>query len=151
MNKKLNKNLTSAEVCSIEKLKCNILGNSLEHYRDLGDYKNILIIKSMNPKYIRLTLYPIKRDNITKVTIIDNKNSEIKIQKIMNSFKEYEIIHTSGLTYKSNKIIYECYFNLDMFDFKDKELSNFKKLINNINKKLKDIIVEEISISKDQY
>ncbi|MHA1272965.1 MAG: hypothetical protein ACTSQP_14760 [Promethearchaeota archaeon] len=137
-----NQNLTKAFIK--KKTKRFGLKISLSE-SEMKDSPYFLIIKSSSPKCTRLTIYPIKRDKIIKISILAHNISDFMIEELSNILKKYEIIHTSGLLVKKKELNYECYLDLDFSNPKSKDL---KSSLNKLKNILKEIIIEEISLKR---
>lgn len=142
-----NPNLTSAEIKKKGKSSDLDINTSLSHIKDIENYRNLLIIKSETIKYAKFTIYPINREKILKVTLVDLTQIDENIEIFSNKLQKYKIIHSSGLVLSDGKIFFECYFELSYDDDKYQDLKIFLEKNKN---KFKDIKVEELSLSKSK-
>ncbi|MFW9936858.1 MAG: hypothetical protein ACFFD5_04370 [Candidatus Thorarchaeota archaeon] len=102
----------------------------------------LLIIQSNIKKFMRLTIYPVKKERIIKIFSMGVNVKSEELEKFIEELQKFEIIHTSGLILKGNEIIYECYLNLNSNDERYKDLKIALDKFKNISK-VTDI--EEIS------
>ena len=113
--------------------------------KNLKKYPYLLVVQSIQENFVRLTIYPVKIKNLIKVSlcglkISDEANIYLSLAKTLQDF---EMIHTSGLLIKGNKLYYECYLNLSLSDVKTRVL---KAALNKIKNIFKDIRIEEIGL-----
>lgn len=92
----------------------------------LKKYPYILIIQSETEKCIKITIYPQKTTNITKLVIQTSLEDKDLFKEIPRILKEYDILHAPGLLKIGDVFIYECYINLKPNSTKAGEL--LKKL-----------------------
>ena len=114
--------------------------------KNLKKYPYLLVVQSIQEEFIRLTIYPVKIKNLIKVSLyglkISDETNKIYLS-LAKTLQKFEIIHTSGLLIKENKLYYECYLNLSLSDVKTRVL---KAALNKIKNIFKDIIIEEIGL-----
>jgi len=113
--------------------------------KNLKKYPYLLVVQSIQENFVRLTIYPVKIKNLIKVIlcglkISDEANIYLSLAKTLQDF---EMIHTSGLLIKGNKLYYECYLNLSLSDVKTRVL---KAALNKIKNIFKDIRIEKIGL-----
>ena len=113
--------------------------------KNLKKYPYLLVVQSIQENFVRLTIYPVKIKNLIKVSlcglkISDKANIYLSLAKTLQDF---EMIHTSGLLIKGNKLYYECYLNLSLSDVKTRVL---KAALNKIKNIFKDIRIEKIGL-----
>ena len=113
--------------------------------KNLKKYPYLLVVQSIQENFVRLTIYPVKIKNFIKVSlcglkISDEANIYLSLAKTLQDF---EMIHTSGLLIKGNKLYYECYLNLSLSDVKTRVL---KAALNKIKNIFKDIRIEKIGL-----
>jgi len=142
-----NPNLTSAEIKKIGKSSALDFSSSLSHIEDIEKYRNVLIIKSETSRFAKFTIYPINREKVLKVTLLDLINIDESIEIFSRELQKFDIIHSSGLVLLNRKIFFECYLDLSLDGEKYKGLKIF--LDKNKNK-FKDIKVEELSLSESK-
>ena len=96
----------------------------------------ILVIRADTTNFTRLMIYPIGSKKILKFLYsIPQKNVE-KMRKLASDFKNYQIIHNSGIILKQNNFIGEIYFDIcyseskykDLKAYLDKNKSIFEKI-----------------------
>ncbi len=104
----------------------------------------LLIIQSTSKECTRLTIYPISRQKIIRLSLYGSNISEEVINRLSKILKKYEIIHNSGFLVKQKQFYYECYFNLSLSDVKSKDLKTSLDKIKNIFKEIK---IEEVSLN----
>lgn len=107
----------------------------------LKNYPFLLIIQSTTKDHAKLTIYPIFRKKIIKLSLFGQDISDEVINILSQILKKYEIIHSSGLLMKKKQLFYECYLNLSLTDVKSKDLKASLDKIKNIFKEIK---IEEI-------
>ena len=114
--------------------------------KNLKKYPYLLVIQSIQEDFIRLTIYPVKIKNLIKVSLcglkISDETNMISLS-LAKTLQNFEIIHTSGLLKKGNKLYFECYLNLSLSDVKTRVL---KAALNKIKNIFKDIRIEEIGL-----
>ncbi|TFF99140.1 MAG: hypothetical protein EU540_07160 [Promethearchaeota archaeon] len=114
--------------------------------KNLKKYPYLLVIQSIQEDNIRLTIYPVKIKNLIKVSLCGLKISDevnMIYLSLVKTLQNFEIIHTSGLLIKENKLYFECYLNLSLSDVKTRVL---KAALNKIKNIFKDIRIEEIGL-----
>lgn len=118
------KELTTASIRRIDdpgNITCNI---SVSDVKAFTENPNILIIQSITQGCTRLTIYPVDKDDILKISLSGSNISEQSITDLSNILQNYEMIHTSGLLIKAEELYYECYLNLSESDDKTKDLKS---------------------------
>lgn len=137
MNEK--KILTTAFLKNINdgfSLKIDISKSTLQ---SLENKSNILIIQTISKKFLKYMVYPIQNDTVIKITIYGINFSSEKTLKIFEILKNFNIIHTSGVSLKKDEIIQEIYLNPKEIDqgILEKEIKEiegiYKLLIEKIN------------------
>ena len=142
-----NPRLTVAQIKEFNESSDLNLNISLLHIKDRHKYGYLLIVKSETTRFAKLTIYPIKKEKVLKVTLTGLKPIDEHIENFSMKLHEYEIIHSSGLVLVKGKIFFECYLNLSLGDEKYKDL---KTLLDKNKNKFKDIKIEEISLAKSK-
>ena len=85
----------------------------------------ILVIRADTTNFTRLMIYPIDSKKILKLLyIIPQKNVE-KMRKLASDFKNFQIIHNSGIILKKNTFIGEIYFDIYYSESKYKDLKTY--------------------------
>jgi len=119
-------------------ITCNI---SVSEVKSFKDNPNILVIQSVTESCTRLTIYPIERDEIVKISLSGSNISDKSITDFSNILQNYEILHSSGLLIKAEELYYECYLKLSLSDNKIKDL---KTSLDEFSKIFKAITIEKI-------
>lgn len=102
-----------------------------------------LIIQSYTDKYIRITIYPITKSKILKISFLGKKILKNTFDQFLNLIKTFDIIHTSGLISKGDKIFYECYLNHNLHEIENSINNNITTNFNRI-RLIKEIKINEI-------
>ncbi len=138
--------LTEANIQKITSLNHKILKVPLSHFKQLDEYPYILVIKSITVDFIKITLYPLKKKRIIKISIRGKNVPKEEVLLILNKLQSYEIVHSSGLCYDSNnQLLYECYLNID---FSTSNVNILQKLLNQYEKNFESILIDEITLKK---
>lgn len=124
-----------------------ILNISLSDIRILNDTPNLLIIHSTTENCARISIYPIHKEKILKLTLLGSTISEEITEFLSKVLHTFDVIHTSGLLLKKKQLFYECYLNLSFTDTKYEDLKIALHTIPNIFKEIK---IEEIGLKSNQ-
>ena len=137
--------LTVASIYNRRSSESNIVNVdiSLSNKFNVNDYPFALIIQSTTENQTKLTIYPIKKERIIKITLFGQNVSDNTSEMLSEIIKNYEIIHSSGLLIKKMKFFYECYLNLNPTDNEYKDLKGSLNKIRNIPLEVK---IEDISL-----
>ena len=135
-------NLTSAQVKEISTSQTTNIELSLTHIDNIENYNYLLIIRSETNRYTKITIYPIKKQKIIKLTLRGLKKKEEYIEIFSKRLQEYDIIHSTGLVMIERLLFFECYLNLSLNEEKYKDLKTF---LDKNKKNIKDIRIMEIS------
>lgn len=138
-------NLTKAKIQRIKDISGIKFKLSLLDIKDLKHNPFLLIIQSIIENSIKLTIYPLNKEKIIKVTFSTNDFSKEMFDKISDILQNYQIIHTSGVLIIENQFYYESYLNLNLNEAKETGLNDSLNKIKNI---FKQIIIEEIGLKK---
>ena len=138
-------NLTKAHIQRIKDISATTIKISLLDINKLEDFPFLLIIQSTIENSIKISIYPLKKERILKVTFSSINFSNDTFDRISKILQNYQVIHTSGILLIRNQLYYECYLNLNLSEAKAMELENSLDNIKNI---FKDIIIEEIGLQK---
>ncbi|MFX0006623.1 MAG: hypothetical protein ACFFA7_10750 [Promethearchaeota archaeon] len=138
-------NLTKAKIQRIKDISGIKFKLSLLDIKDLKHNPFLLIIQSIIENSIKLTIYPLNKEKIIKVTFSTNDFSKEMFDKISDILQNYQIIHTSGVLIIENQFYYESYLNLNLNEAKATGLNDSLNKIKNI---FKQIIIEEIGLKK---
>ncbi len=143
----INPSLTVGQIKEIgESFSLNI-NISLLHIKEKHKYGYLLIVKSETTRFAKLTIYPINKEKVLKVTLTGLTPIDEHIENFSMKLHEYEIIHSSGLVLVEGKLFFECYLNISLDEEKSKDL---KTLLDKNKNKFKDIKIEEISLAKSK-
>lgn len=137
-----NPNLTSAQVKEISSSQTTNIALSLTHIDNIENYEYILIIRSETSRYSKITIYPIKKQKIIKLTLRGLKKIGEYTEVFLIKLQEYGIIHSTGLVMIEGLLFFECYLNLSLNEEKYKDLNFF---LDKNKKNIKDIQIMEIS------
>ena len=137
--------LTEAYVQRINDFPTTEFQISLLDIKDPEKFPFILIVQSTIENSIKLSIYPLKKEKIIKVTFSGFNFSNNNFNEISKVLQNYKVIHTTGVLLIEKKLFYECYLNLSLNDTKTKELNVSLNKIKNIFKEIK---IEEIGLKK---
>ncbi|MFW9900222.1 MAG: hypothetical protein ACFFDY_02910 [Candidatus Thorarchaeota archaeon] len=140
-------NLTRAHIQEINIITNAILKVSLLDIKNIETYPYLLIVQSTIENSIKLSIYPLKRNKIIKVTFSGFNFSNQNIDNIIGILQNFQIIHTSGALVINEQLFYECYLNLSINDIKFVDLKASLDKIKNI---FKEVIIEEIGLKKSK-
>jgi len=141
-NKPLNKAyIQRREDNEDSKIHLNILIPSTVRLKNCPYF---LVIQSTSKDCTKLTIYPVSRKKLIKLSLFGQKVSDEVIHILSKILKRYDIIHSSGFLMKHKQLFYECYLNLNLSDAKSKDLKTSLDKIKNIFKEIK---VEEIGLN----
>jgi len=135
-------NLTSAQVKELSTSQTTNIELSLTQIDDIENYNYMLIIRSETKRYTRITIYPLKKHKIIKLTLRDIKKIDEYAESFSKKLQKYGIIHSTGLVMVDGLVILECYLNLSLNEEKYKDLIFF---LDKIKKNIKDIQIMEIT------
>lgn len=141
----MKSNLTNAKILRKNDIQNTNISDLLKTpLKSWPNSKYILVIKSQTSKCLKLTLYPIKKNRISKITIFEEKFTHNQVIKIANIIKDLNIIHSSGLTSKEDKFFYECYLDFNLQKTKGFNKTNFENSLEKLKEITKNIKFEEI-------
>ncbi|MFX1390406.1 MAG: hypothetical protein ACFE9Z_10115 [Promethearchaeota archaeon] len=138
-------NLTNAYIQRINNTSETAINISLEKFKDLEKYPFLLIIQSFIENSIKISIYPLEKDKITKITFLSIKFSEEIYDLIKRILQKFQVIHTSGVLFVGEHLYYECYLNLSLAESRAMKLNKTLENIKNIFKQIK---IEEIGLIK---
>ena len=133
-----------------------ITSGSIVRIKDLKDLEGIfksnisefpthtsfcLIVNFKTKKFIRITIYPVFKSRILKLSFKGNSLNMREIEVFLNNIQKFEIIHSTGLIIIKQELTVEFYLNLN---FTDDEYKDLKILLDKHKNKFKDIKLEEI-------
>jgi len=140
-------NLTNANIQRINDVSKTKLKISLLDIKDLENHPFLLIIQSNIENSIKLSIYPIKKEKIIKLTFAGFSFSSDIFDVISKILQNIEVIHTSGVLLIAKQLFYELYLNLSLAETKAMELKASLEKIKNIFKEIK---IEEIALEKSK-
>ncbi|MBY9021509.1 MAG: hypothetical protein KGD67_10640 [Candidatus Lokiarchaeota archaeon] len=144
-----NPNLTSAQIKEITTSQTTNIELSLTQIDNIEKYNYLLIIRSETNRYTRITLYPIKKQKIIKLTLCGLKEIDEDIEEFSRRLQKYGIIYSTGLVMIEGFFYLECYLHISLIEEKYKDLKNY--LDKNKNKSnIKDIQIIEITLKKNK-
>lgn len=138
-------NLTKAHIQRINDISRTTLKLSLLNIKNLDNNPYLLIVQSIIENSIKVSIYPLKKEKIIKVTFSTLNFSNEIFDRISNILQNYQVIHTSGVLLIEKQLYYECYLNLNLVEAKAMGLDAFLNKIKNIFKQIK---IEEIGLKK---
>jgi hypothetical protein len=139
--------LTSAKIQNINDLSKTNLNISLLDIKELKNFPFLLIIQSTIENSIKLSIYPIKKEKIIKLTFLGFNFSSEVFNEISKILQNIEVIHTSGVLLIAKQLFYELYLNLSLSETKGLELKASLEKLKNIFKEIK---IEEIALEKSK-
>lgn len=144
-----NPNLTSGQIKEMITSQTANIQVSLTKIDNIEKNNYLLIIKSETNRYTKITIYPIKKQKITKITICGLKEIDEFIEDFSKKLQEFGIIHSTGLVMIEGLFYFECYLHISLNDEKYKDLKIY--LDKNKNKSnIKDIQIIELSLKKNR-
>lgn len=139
-----NPNITNAFIQSIDDFSETNLKISLSKVKGLTDNQNLLVIQSTIENSIKLSIYPINKDKITKVSFYGLKLSKKVLKEISKILQKFRVIHSSGFLKIKKLLFYECYLNLNLSEKKRSE--ELKSSLDKIKNIFQHVKIEEIGI-----
>jgi len=109
-------------------LKLNL---SLLELNNIDDFPYLLVIQSTSPNFSKITIYPLKKKKIVKISLSGVNISDKVLENLIQTLQNFEIIHTSGLLIKDNKLTYECYLNTSLSEAESIGLKDSLDIIRN--------------------
>ena len=138
-------NLTKAHIESIKHFKKSKFSIPILDIKDLDEYPFLLIIQSVIENNIKLTIYPLNVDKVSKISLTGFNLSNEVFEDLSKFLRDFQIIHSSGVILIGNKFYYECY--LDISDAEEKS-KNLKASFNKIKNIFEEINIDEIVPTK---
>ncbi len=137
--------LTKAYIQRVSNIKQSNFEIQIIDIKDLNKFPFFLVIQAVVEHNIKLSIYPLKEEKITKVSLSSFNFSSENFDELSRILREYRVIHTTGVILIENRFFYECYLNIS----KDEEKSkNLKASFNKIKSKFVKIKIEEIILSQ---
>lgn len=140
-------NLTKAYIQRINDVSKSTIKISLLDIKNLENYPFLLIVQSTIENSIKLSIYPLKKEKIIKVTFSGFNFSNNIFDIISKILQNIQVIHTSGVLLIAKQLFYECYLNLSLTETKTMNLKTSLEKIKNIFKEIK---IEEIGLEKSK-
>ncbi len=140
-------NLTKAHIQNLNDITKTTLSLSLLNIKSIEDNPFLLIIESVIENSIKISIYPLKKEKIIKVTFSTLHFSNEIFDSISRILQDYRVIHTSGILLIGTQLYYECYLNLNLDEAKAMGLNASLDKIKNIFKQIK---IEEIGLKKHE-
>lgn len=140
-------NLTKGHIQRISNNSKTKIILSLLDIKDLEKTPYLLIVKSIIENAIKLSIYPLKKKEIMKITFSAFNFTDEILYRISKILQNYQIIHTSGVLLINKQLYYECYLNLS---FDDANAIGLKASLNKIKNIFKQIKIEEIGLKKQK-
>lgn len=140
-----NLNITDAYIQHVSDTSKIPLNNLFLDFKNLQHYPYLLIVRLKTEEFIKLTIYPIKKEKITKVSLRGANLSDTLIEQLTRILQEFHVIHTSGFLLIKNQLFYECYLNLSL---SEKKYIDLKASLHKIKNIFKEIRIEEIGLKK---
>ena len=122
-------NLTKATIQRLADITKTKLSNSLFELKNIKDYPFFLIIQSTIENVLKLSIYPIKKETIIKITFYGFNLSSNFFDEISKILQKFQVIHVSGVFMIAKNYIYECYLDPNMSEIKAKDLNNLPELL----------------------
>lgn len=138
-------NLTKAYVQRVNDLSKTNFKIPILEIKELEKYPFLLVIQSVIENNIKLSIYPLKKEKIVKVSLSGFNLSNEIFQGISKILRNFQLIHTSGVIFLEKRLFYECYLNISLSEEKTK---NLKASFNNIKNIFEEIKIEEIGLKK---
>ncbi|MHA1803391.1 MAG: hypothetical protein ACTSU4_02525 [Promethearchaeota archaeon] len=136
--------LTEAFIQKTNMLSKNSLLISLSKFKKLEESPYLLIIKSITAEIVKITIYPLDKEKIIKISMRGKDIPKETIRVLLDILQNYEILHSSGLCYDAqNQLLYECYLNIEISS-KDEEI--LQQSLEKIKPFFQELIIEEISL-----
>ncbi len=129
----------------VENLNPLILNVSLSNILDSKNEPYLLVVKSATIECIRLTIYPIEKEKIVKISLTGTDSTDNFLEITSKILQNYNVLHSSGVFKRGDHIHYECFLNLNKSDVKYKDLI---ASIDKIRYIFKEIKIEEIGLKK---
>lgn len=138
--------LTEAVIQETASLHDKVLSLSLSNFKKLEKFPYLLLIKSTTEDIVKITIYPLQKEKILKISVLGKEIPKEKIISFLDLLQNHEILHSSGLCVDSNEqLLYECYLNLN---FSDPQSKILKQSLEKITGVFENIILEEITLIK---
>ena len=139
--------LTKAYIQRVSDFKKSNFEIQVINIKDLSKFPFLLVIQSVVEHYIKLLIYPLSEEKITKVSLSNFNFSHENFEELSIILREYNVIHTSGIVLIEKRFFYECYLLMSKNEEKSK---NLKASFNKIKNKFDEIKIEEIILSKQK-
>ncbi|MFX1323939.1 MAG: hypothetical protein ACFE8N_03215 [Promethearchaeota archaeon] len=137
-------NITNAFIQPLDDFSETNLKISLSKVKGLTENQNLLVIQSTIENSIKLSIYPIFKDKITKVSLYGLKLSKKVLKEISKILQKFQVIHASGFLKIKKQLFYECYLNLNLSEKKGS--AELKSSLDKIKNVFQHVKIEEIGI-----
>ncbi|KKM07271.1 hypothetical protein LCGC14_1735600 [marine sediment metagenome] len=138
-------NLTKAYVQRVNDLSITNFKIPILDIKELEKYPFLLVIQSVIENNIKLSIYPLKKEKIIKVSLSGFNLTDKIFEGLSKILRGFQVIHTSGVILIEKRLFYECYLNISMSEEKTK---NLKASFNKIKNIFEEIKIEEIGLKK---
>ncbi|MFX1313377.1 MAG: hypothetical protein ACFFHD_12295 [Promethearchaeota archaeon] len=138
--------ITKAQIQHISQFPKKALNISQDELKNLKNCEYLLLIHSFTEESLRLTIYPINKQKIVKVTLFGDNSPNKIFKKITKILQNFQVIHTSGFLKIEKQLFFECYLNLNLSEEKSK---NLKASLDKIKSIFKEIKIEEIRLKNN--
>jgi hypothetical protein len=141
----MREELTEGRIYNLNEISRNsYFGKYISRYKDLKQFKYILVIQSTSSKCMKLSIYPLKIKDVTKLILYGEKGatskkhiSEMEVSHIIKLLNKFKIIHTSGLLMNKGRPLFECYLNKDLSKTNNSIIQNITRFVKTLNLNLK--------------
>ena len=140
-------NITNANIQRIDDFSKTNLKISLSKFKHIEEFNNLLIIQSAIENSIKLSIYPIHKEKIIKVSLCSIKLTKKILKEISKILQKFQVIHSSGFIKIKKMLFYECYLNLSLLDKKSEDLKTSLDKIKSIFRQIK---IEEIRLNNNK-
>ena len=140
------KYLTKGYIKQIEGLLNIPVDISSSEIKTFDEFPFVLIIQSNIENSIKITIYPLNKDSIIKLSLYGIHISTKTMKNLSKILYNFPIIHSSGFLRIKNYFFYECYLNLN---FKENKSEDLKISFDTIRNRFKEIKIEEISLKNN--
>ena len=137
--------LTKAYIQPVSDFKKSNFEIQIIDIKDLNKYPFFLVIQAVVEHNIKLSIYPLNVEKVTKVSLSSFNFSSENFDELSRILREYKVVHTSGVIFIEKRFFYECYLIMSKNEEKSK---NLKASFNKIKSKFEEIKIEEIILSK---
>lgn len=141
----IEESLTSAYIKKVKEIPEVSINIPLIGLKNSDNFPFLLVIQSKYEDSIKLTIYPINKEKIIKLSLSGLNIPNKIFEELAAIIQNFQIIHTSGFLLKGRKLLYECYLNTNFSENKSEDLKASLAKFKNIFKEIK---LQEISLKK---